>query len=635
MMDPRTCGGNWQVHPNPYNGNQWHFSNAAENFPQAQNRPVRHCDSTQDKEKSCDKTNMFIKEKCKRPNKQSAPDLEMLRSGSCLSGLVSEDVGFGAAGGFTTSTPVDVATDSCESCTEQNDGQEAGKKRRATGDGSSCPEIPGLERSSKKRKAIASEHNHITKREPEEPRTESTFNRTKKKTLRATHVPENGDTKQDPCTSKPIRKVRGWTFSKETAVSTSTSLGQELGRILEKGGRNTGGGNCDSDSSVELVEIQSQQLEVVLIDSDSDDRPHSPSKMGRSTESDDDVIFIRELGSNYTAEPNVGINQRISKNSWSKNSSRVSSKPRGVKEPTEGNFEGHNASVNAIQIFRGLLYTCSADKTVRAYNLVNRQCMGVFKGHTSEVNCLLVTQTYRKSAMLFTGSSDCTIRCYSVKTQKFVKQIDFSEQVLCLHVRWSIVYVGLANGTVVTVSLKSKKKIDVFECHSPWAVSCLATVQGKARRFLLVGSRDSTIRVRDARNGLLLRTLEGHTKSVRCMTVVKDIVFSGSSDQTVHAHNIHTGELVRIYEGHNHAVTAINILGKVMVTACLDKLVRVYGLQSHVQLKVYSGHSDKIMCLSIHESMIYTGCYDGSVQAVRLNLIQNYPGNRHLTGRNK
>lgn len=31
-----------------------------------------------------------------------------------------------------------------------------------------------------------------------------------------------------------------------------------------------------------------------------------------------------------------------------------------------------------------------------------------------------------------------------------------------------------------------------------------------------------------------------------------------------------------------------------------------------------------IMCMTIHKSVIYTGCYDGSIQAVRLNLMQNY-----------
>lgn len=61
--------------------------------------------------------------------------------------------------------------------------------------------------------------------------------------------------------------------------------------------------------------------------------------------------------------------------------------------------------------------------------------------------------------------------------------------------------------------------MDVFECHGPRAVSCLASSQEGARRVLLVGSNDNTISVRAAHNGLLLRTLKGHTKSVVCMKV--------------------------------------------------------------------------------------------------------------------
>ncbi|XP_067470820.1 zinc finger protein 106 isoform X3 [Thunnus thynnus] len=292
--------------------------------------------------------------------------------------------------------------------------------------------------------------------------------------------------------------------------------------------------------------------------------------------------------------------------------------------PTEGVFEGHQEAVNAMQIHNGLLYTCSGDRTVKAFDLVSHKCVAVFEGHSSKVSCLFVSAAPCLHHRLYSGSSDQTIRCYSLKTRELEQQFSLSDRVLCLHSRWKILYAGLANGTVVTFNLKTNKQMDVFECHGPRAVSCLASSQEGARRILLVGSYDSTISVRDAKNGLLLRTLEGHTKTVLCMKVVNDLVFSGSSDQCVHAHNIHTGELVRVYKGHSHAVTVVAVLGKVMVTACLDKLVRVFDLQSHEQLQVYGGHKDMVMCLGIHKNMIYTGCYDGSVQAVKLNLMQNY-----------
>ncbi|XP_075610522.1 zinc finger protein 106 isoform X2 [Balearica regulorum gibbericeps] len=459
----------------------------------------------------------------------------------------------------------------------------------------------------------------------------------KKKTLRAAHVPENSDTEQDIIDSKPVRKVKGGKVPKGEKVTTSTPPRQEDGASAQTA-RNKD--ENDSDASLELVEVPAPQCEVVDVGSSEsgDEKPDSPSKRDSRSSVDqavleascsgyDEVSSTSEIGTNYRDDRKRSVAETqtsISSLRGSKNSSEVSSEPGEDEEPTEGNFEGHLAAVNAIQIFGNLLYTCSADKTVCAYNLVSRKCVAIFEGHTSKVNCLLVTQTNGKNAALYTGSSDHTINCYNIKTRERMEQFKLEDRVLCLHSRWRILYAGLANGSVVTFSIKNNKQVDTFECHGPRAVSCLATAQEGARKLLVVGSYDCTISVRDARNGLLLRTLEGHSKTILCMKVVNDLVFSGSSDQSVHAHNIHTGELVRIYKGHNHAVTVVNILGKVMVTACLDKFVRVYELQSHDRLQVYGGHTDMIMCMTIHKSMIYTGCYDGSVRAVRLNLMQNY-----------
>ncbi|XP_061890440.1 zinc finger protein 106-like [Entelurus aequoreus] len=289
-----------------------------------------------------------------------------------------------------------------------------------------------------------------------------------------------------------------------------------------------------------------------------------------------------------------------------------------------GTFEGHQEAVNAMQVHNGLLYTCSGDRTIKALDLQSRKCVAVFSGHTSKVSCLLVSAAPCLQRRLYSGSSDQTIRCYNLKTKELEQQFSLADRVLCLHSRWKLLYAGLANGNVVTFDLTSNKQRDEFECHAPRAVSCLASYQEGSRRILLVGSYDSTISVRDAKTGLLLRTLGGHTKTVLCMKVVNDMVFSGSSDQNVYAHNIHSGELVRVYKGHSHAVTVVTVVGKVMLTACLDKLVRVYDLQSREQLQVYAGHSDMVTSMAVHQNKIYTGCYDGSVQAVELNLAQNY-----------
>ncbi|KAJ7988805.1 hypothetical protein DPEC_G00313010 [Dallia pectoralis] len=438
--------------------------------------------------------------------------------------------------------------------------------------------------------------------------------------------PDNSDTEleAEAASSRPVRHQRsrrkaGGSSPPQVTTSFSTPLG-----VAEDGGEVRAGSpgplgspaarreakQEDSDSSLEMVELPRR-----LLWRWSTSTPLTRRR--RRTWSGMDVSAAINICDRDVQLPLFSAKQ-------SKTSSDVSSEPGEQEQPSEGAFEGHQEAVNAMQVHMGLLYTCSGDRTVRAFNLVTRKCVAVFEGHSTKVNCLLVSSGAGLQHRLYSGSSDQTIRCYSLRTKECVDQFSLPDRVLCIHNRWKVLYAGLANGSVVTFSLKTNKQLDVFDCHGPRAVSCLSTAQEGARRILLVGSYDSTISVRDAKSGLLLRSLEGHSKTVLCMKVVNDLVFSGSSDQLVHAHNIHTGELVRVYKGHSHAVTVVAVLGKVMVTACLDKLVRVYELQTHDRLQVYGGHTDMVMCMVIHKSMVYTGCYDGSVQAVKLNLIQNH-----------
>lgn len=437
------------------------------------------------------------------------------------------------------------------------------------------------------------------------------------------------------CASPPTPEEK---YKNDEMVVTEASNAQPQGAKLAAPPMN----EAHSDSSdLEMVELP-PPVPTDFVNLDSSDPEEMPEKKAKESAkesatpystnravTDSQNLACNEVTS--TSEIDTSSTMKVCESEIKSASTVLKSKlhsdisdPGEEEVPTEGEFEGHQEAVNGMQIHNGLLYTCSGDRTIRAFNLISRKSVAVFEGHSSKVNCLLVSCGGGLQQRLYSGSSDQTIRCYNLKTTECVEQLSLPDRVLCLHNRWKILYAGLANGSVVTFSLRNNKQLDVFECHGPRAVSCLATAQEGARRILLVGSYDATISVRDAKNGLLLRTLEGHSKTVLCMKVVNDLVFSGSSDQSVHAHNIHTGELVRIYKGHSHAVTVVAILGKVMVTACLDKLVRVYELQSHDRLQVYGGHSDMVMCMVIHKSMIYTGCYDGSVKAVRLNLIQNY-----------
>lgn len=131
----------------------------------------------------------------------------------------------------------------------------------------------------------------------------------KKKTLRATHVPENSDTEQDVNDPKPIRKLKSGKVSKGEKVTTSTPPKQENGATTQAT-RNRD--ENDSDASLELVEIATPQCEVVDIGSSEsgDEKPDSPSKRESRSSVDqavleascsgyDEVSSTSEIGTNY------------------------------------------------------------------------------------------------------------------------------------------------------------------------------------------------------------------------------------------------------------------------------------------------------------------------------------------------
>lgn len=54
-----------------------------------------------------------------------------------------------------------------------------------------------------------------------------------------------------------------------------------------------------------------------------------------------------------------------------------------------------------------------------------------------------------------------------------------------------------------------------------------------SRPIVVTGARDNTVRVWDVEHGTLLRTLIGHTGSVRCLDTWANLCVSGSYDCSV------------------------------------------------------------------------------------------------------
>jgi len=173
--------------------------------------------------------------------------------------------------------------------------------------------------------------------------------------------------------------------------------------------------------------------------------------------------------------------------------------------PAQKILQGHDEIVWAIEVSGRRLFSASADKTIRVWDVDQLRCVKVLEDHTRPVLSLALS-----SGKLFSGSYDCSIRVWDLAT--------------------------LSRPTIL-------------EGHTD-AVRALTVAGGK----LFSGSYDSTIRVWDMETFLCIKILQEHTGPVRTLALAQGRVFSGSYDCTVCVWDIEKLEKVGTLEGHTEAV---------------------------------------------------------------------------------
>ncbi|MBD2207657.1 hypothetical protein H6G15_34920, partial [Calothrix sp. FACHB-168] len=103
--------------------------------------------------------------------------------------------------------------------------------------------------------------------------------------------------------------------------------------------------------------------------------------------------------------------------------------------------------------------------------------------------------------------------------------------------------------------------------------------------------------------GRLIRTLSGHSDSVRAIAVTADgqRVISGSSDNTLKIWNLQTGAKLFTLKGHSSSVNAIAVTadGQRVISASDDKTLKVWNLQTGAELFTLKGHSNWVRAIAV------------------------------------
>jgi F-box and WD-40 domain protein CDC4 len=112
-----------------------------------------------------------------------------------------------------------------------------------------------------------------------------------------------------------------------------------------------------------------------------------------------------------------------------------------------------------------------------------------------------------------------------------------------------------------------------------------------------------------------IHALSGHTSTVRCLTFVnEDTAVSGSRDSTLRVWNIRNGLCTAVLSGHNHSIRCVTVTGDLIVSGSYDKTARIWNVFDGHCIWTLRGHSERIYCVAADSKRVVTGSMDTSVR---------------------
>lgn len=226
-------------------------------------------------------------------------------------------------------------------------------------------------------------------------------------------------------------------------------------------------------------------------------------------------------------------------------------------------LEGHEGGVWALQYQGNVLVSGSTDRSVRVWDIEKGLCTQVFYGHTSTVRCLQILMPTD------TGKVE--------------------------------------NG--VPVMMPPKPLIITGSRDSQLRVWRLP--EAGSRRYIQTGPPAN-----DADCPYFIRTLQGHSHSVRAIAAHADTLVSGSYDNTVRVWKISTGETVHVLQGHAQKVYSVvlDTERNRCISGSMDSFVKIWDLETGSCTHTLEGHSLLVGLLDLRDERLVSAAADSTLR---------------------
>ena len=249
---------------------------------------------------------------------------------------------------------------------------------------------------------------------------------------------------------------------------------------------------------------------------------------------------------------------------------------------------------------------------------------------------------------ILTGSDDNNINVYDTKTGALKsKLVGHEGGVWALQYDGNTLVSGSTDRSVRVWDIQKGIETHVFRGHTS-TVRCLQIVSpvkvgesedGKAimmpkHPLIITGSRDSTLRVwklprpgdapfiqsenanEDDECPYFVRTLNGHTHSVRAIAAYADTLVSGSYDSSVRVWRVSTGETVHRLQGHTAKVYSVVLdhQRNRCISGSMDNMVKIWSLDTGSLIHTLDGHTSLVGLLDLNCGKLVSAAADSTLR---------------------
>ncbi|XP_050487221.1 uncharacterized protein LOC126871915 isoform X3 [Bombus huntii] len=289
------------------------------------------------------------------------------------------------------------------------------------------------------------------------------------------------------------------------------------------------------------------------------------------------------------------------------------------KELPRTQYTVHKGPILDIKVFENSFLAASEDGRIYRYNQASNGILNIYKGHQAAVTCLYVyntTSTDINKEWMYSGSLDGTLRCYNIMTGVQVRDTaDIGSPIQCMDEAWGIIFIGTKSGHVSRYHIKSGTiKGNSIQFSDKSVLALKATNEGP-RRVLIVASRSQPITIRDAQNGLFLRTICGQ-KSHTVYSLMRNnhLIYCGTSSTSILVFDFTNGEQTMQYDA-GVGIVCMRLYKQLLFAGCYDGNIYVFNTKDHQLVCSIPGPGNMLLSMEVIDNKIIAGSKDKRLQS--------------------